>query len=129
MGFGEAVRTGLQKYATFKGRARRSEYWWFALFLALVYVAGAVLDALAGTQGALMFLTIVALLLPSISVTVRRLHDTGRSGGWYFIAFVPLIGGIWLLVLTCLDSSPYDNSYGPSPKYGMPTDGAWAPSS
>ncbi|MER5888683.1 DUF805 domain-containing protein [Streptomyces sp. NPDC001941] len=108
----------LKKYATFQGRARRSEYWMFALFNALVIL---VLVILAMTTRSTVFaalygLYVLAVLLPSLAVVVRRLHDTGRSGGWFFIAFVPLVGGIILLVFLCLDSEPQHNAYGPNPK-------------
>ncbi|MFF7332498.1 DUF805 domain-containing protein [Streptomyces sp. NPDC008150] len=108
----------LKKYATFEGRARRSEYWMFALFHFIVI---AVLAVLAGVTGAKIFailygLYFLATLLPVIALTVRRLHDTGRSGGWIFIVLVPFVGGIWLFVLTLLDSQPAPNQYGPSPK-------------
>ena len=126
MGFGEAVSTGLSKYAAFDGRARRSEYWWFFLFLVLVYVGGIAVDAVAGTEPVFTVLALLFLLVPSISVTVRRLHDTDRSGAWYLISFIPLVGPIWLLVLMCLDGKPFDNRFGPSPKYGPSARGAWS---
>nr|WSY52735.1 DUF805 domain-containing protein [Streptomyces sp. NBC_00886] len=108
----------LKKYAVFSGRARRKEYWMYALFVAIIY---AVLAGLAvGTKAPALFVVLavfyVGILLPSLAVTVRRLHDTGRSGGWFFIIFVPLVGGIILLVFTCTDSQPGDNKYGPNPK-------------
>jgi uncharacterized membrane protein YhaH (DUF805 family) len=115
----------LRKYADFNGRARRSEYWYFTLFtlIAVVVLAlvGALLDMVTGTTqtamwiNALVGLYWLAVLLPSLGVTVRRLHDTGRSGWWIFIAFVPFVGGIILLIFECLDSVG-DNQYGPNPK-------------
>lgn len=115
MSFVEAVRTVLSKYATFSGRARRAEYWWFSLFAVIVYVLAALVDSASGSQVAAI-VAFVALILPSIAVTVRRLHDTGRSGWWYLISLVPLAGGIVLLVFTLQDSEPGANKYGPSPK-------------
>lgn len=84
------------------------------------------LDAVAGTEPVFTVLALLFLLVPSISVTVRRLHDTDRSGAWYLISFIPLVGPIWLLVLMCLDGKPFDNRFGPSPKYGPSARGAWS---
>lgn len=114
----------LKRYATFGGRARRAEYWMFALvnFVVLVVLSIAGTIALhASTRTALIVdgvLLVYALLvlLPSIAVTVRRLHDTGRSGGWFWIVLVPFVGPIVLFVFTVLDSAPDKNAYGPSPK-------------
>ncbi|MFJ5310018.1 DUF805 domain-containing protein [Streptomyces sp. NPDC088350] len=105
----------LKKYAVFSGRARRKEYWMFALFTAIIAV---VLLAI-GAAIKFPFLAVIfylGILLPGLGVTVRRLHDTGRSGGWFFISFVPLVGGIIMLVFTCSDSQPGANQYGPNPK-------------
>lgn len=121
MGFADAVRTCLSKYATFSGRARRSEYWFFYLFFVLVALVGSVLDAVLGTAF-IAGLIVVALLLPMLAANVRRLHDTSRSGWWLLLGFVPLVGGIVLLVFSCLDSVPEPNQYGPSPKHA-PQDG------
>jgi uncharacterized membrane protein YhaH (DUF805 family) len=116
MSFSDAVSTCLRKYATFSGRARRSEYWWFALANVLVAVVAALVDQILGTSVVSLLVTL-ALLLPSLAVAVRRLHDTGRTGWWCFIALVPFVGAVVLLVFECLDSTPGDNQYGPSPKY------------
>ncbi|MFJ6834932.1 DUF805 domain-containing protein [Streptomyces sp. NPDC091209] len=106
----------LKKYATFNGRARRQEYWMFALINVIIYVALLVIDlSLLGT-GVIAPLYELAVLLPSLAVGVRRLHDTGRSGWWTFIALVPLVGGIILLVFLASDTKPEANQYGPSPK-------------
>jgi uncharacterized membrane protein YhaH (DUF805 family) len=123
MSFADAVRSVLSKYVTFSGRARRSEFWWFALFSIIVSIVGAAIDAIIGSS-IVGFLLALALLLPSLAVTVRRLHDTGRSGWWILIALVPLIGAIVLLVFECQDSQPGTNSYGASPKPTGP-DPAW----
>ena len=112
MGFGEAIKSFFGNYANFKGRARRSEYWFSALFLGLTILAAALLDALLGTFGVLYLLWILAIVVPSLAVTVRRLHDIDRSGAWYFINFVPLVGPIILLVFMCQDSKPGENEYG-----------------
>lgn len=110
----------LKKYATFQGRATRAEFWMFALFNAIVAIVLLVLAAATGSKifSILYVVYIIAVLLPGLAVTVRRLHDTGRSGGWFFISFVPFVGGIWLLVLTLLESQPVPNEYGPSPVAG-----------
>lgn len=115
MGPVAAVTSALTKYVTFQGRARRSEYWWFVLAATLVYALFIALDIALGTT----FLGVVAalaLLLPTLSVLVRRLHDTDRSGWWYFISLIPIVGPIILLVFLVKDSQPGDNRYGTSPK-------------
>jgi uncharacterized membrane protein YhaH (DUF805 family) len=122
MTFIDSIKSCLDKYATFRGRAPRSEYWWFWTFYILTefvtmivfgfigYLCGDVAGMMiAGYIGA--FLSSLMLFLPMLSVFVRRLHDTNHSGWWYFIAFVPLIGGIWLLVLLLTDSDE-ENEYG-----------------
>jgi uncharacterized membrane protein YhaH (DUF805 family) len=111
VGCGEAVSTCLRKYATFEGRASRPEYWWFALF-GFIVSRGGIIDGLAHTF-ILGLVVGLALLLPSIAVRVRRLHDTGRSGWWSFIVIIPLIGAIWLIVLLCPPSTAAaDTPYG-----------------
>lgn len=105
----------LKKYAVFHGRARRKELWMFVLFNIIIsYVLMFVLRAVG-----LYFLTSLyslAVLLPSIGVEIRRLHDIGKSGWWLFIVLVPLVGWILLLVWFCKDSDPGENAYGPNPK-------------
>jgi uncharacterized membrane protein YhaH (DUF805 family) len=116
----------LKKYTVFTGRSRRREYWFFVLFNILVSLALAVVDYFTGTynsayrMGLLGGLYTLAVLIPAIAVTIRRLHDTGRSGWWILIVLVPIIGGIWLLVLMVFDSQPGENAYGPSPKADQP---------
>ncbi|WP_030770749.1 MULTISPECIES: DUF805 domain-containing protein [unclassified Streptomyces] len=106
----------LKKYAVFSGRARRQEYWMFFLFNAAAAIVLMILDGVLGTYPLLVGLYVLATFLPSLAVTVRRLHDLGKSGAWYFIAFVPFIGGIWLLVLTATAGQPQPNQYGADPK-------------
>ena len=116
----------LKKYTVFTGRSRRKEYWFFVLFNILASLALAVVDYFTGTynsaygMGLLGGLYTLAVLIPAIAVTVRRLHDTGRSGWWILIVLVPIIGGIWLLVLMVFDSQPGENAYGPYPKADQP---------
>ncbi|MET7569471.1 DUF805 domain-containing protein [Streptomyces sp. NPDC005492] len=105
----------LKKYAVFSGRARRKEYWMFGLFAAII--AAVLLGiGIAIKFPALVGIFYLAILLPGLGVTVRRLHDTGRSGGWFFISLIPIAGPIIMLVFTCTDSQPGDNQYGPNPK-------------
>ncbi|ALV34321.1 DUF805 domain-containing protein [Streptomyces sp. CdTB01] len=108
----------LKKYAEFSGRSRRKEYWMFALFVGIIDVILAIIPIASKTPAlfALLGIFYLAILVPSLAVGVRRMHDTGRSGWWLLIGAVPFIGGIWLLVLTCLDSQPGPNQYGPNPK-------------
>ncbi len=112
----------LKKYAVFEGRARRREYWFFVLFNLLVTIALIFIDAFMATMnpqvglGLLSGLYSLGVLIPSISVLVRRLHDTNRSGWWFWIGLVPLIGAIVLLVFMLLDGTAGDNDYGPDPK-------------
>ena len=110
-----AVRSCLSKYAQFGGRATRAEYWWFFLFYVLSYVVAFFLDTVLNTSLVITVLVILALVLPLLSVSIRRLHDTGHSGWWYLIAFVPIIGGLWLLFLLLQPSSSSMNEYGPEP--------------
>ena len=129
IGFVPAVRRGFKKYAAFSGRASRGEYWWWTLFVVLVYF---VVGGLAGgigvatspdggeTPGALGVLLIIvwlvfmlALLVPTIAVSVRRLHDAGYSGLMYLLSFIPFVGGIILIVFCALPTSPQAVRYGP----------------
>jgi uncharacterized membrane protein YhaH (DUF805 family) len=123
MSFADAIRSVFSKYVVFSGRARRSEFWWYALFAAIVYIVAAIIDAAIGSP-VVGYIVALALLLPSLAVTVRRLHDTGRSGWWILIGIIPLIGAIVLLVFEVQDSQPGTNNYGPSPKQGA-ADPAW----
>lgn len=110
------------KYAQFSGRARRREYWMYFLIGMLVSIALVIVDAITGTLsveagiGLLSGVYSLAVLLPSLAVTVRRLHDTDRSGWWILIAIVPFLGAIVLIVFLCLDSNAGDNRFGSSPK-------------
>ena len=107
----------LKKYAKFKGRARRKEYWMFILFYLIFAIAAAVLDEILGSQPVISIVYGLVLILPTLAVTVRRLHDTNHRGWWILIVFVvPLIGAIVLLVFTLLDSDVGNNWYGKNPK-------------
>ena len=141
MGFGQSISTCLSKYATFSGRARRSEYWWFVLFYIIVSVIASILDSIFGTRirfdsntgttyvyqtGWIQTIATLALLLPGIAVQVRRLHDTGRSGWWWWLNVICCIGSIILLVFYLGDSKPGNNQYGPNPK-GVGGGGGYPP--
>ena len=109
----------LRKYATFEGRARRKEYWFFMLFNFLAVVVLTVVDMAIGTFneqaeiGLFGGVYLLAVLVPSIAVTVRRLHDTNRSGWWYWVNLIPCgIGFIWYLILMLQPSTPGQNQYG-----------------
>jgi len=120
----------LKNYATFSGRARRSEYWYFALFNVIFAVAAMMLDKALGTNftvetaagpinlfyGYVYVLYLLFIFLPSLAVLVRRLHDVGKSGWFVLISLIPLVGSIWILVLLCTDSIPGQNQYGLNPK-------------
>ncbi|MRH43309.1 DUF805 domain-containing protein [Aquibacillus halophilus] len=107
----------IKNYAVFDGRARRTEYWVFTLINVMIGVVLAILEAISGLFGILSFFYYLFILIPGIAVTVRRLHDIGKSGWWFLIGFVPFIGPIILLVFTCLDSYQFENEYGPNPKF------------
>lgn len=113
--------TVLKRYAQFSGRASRSEYWYFVLIYILASVLLGFLDGFLGTYsytadvGLLSGILILGLLIPSLAVSVRRLHDTNKSGWWLLIGLIPLIGGIVLLVFTCQKSDPQPNQYGTEP--------------
>ncbi len=115
----------LRDYTVFSGRASRTEYWMFVLFNIIALIIAAIIDNILGTNfkygtikmpyGYIYLLYVLAVLIPSLAVTVRRLHDTGRTGWWILIGLIPIIGGIWLLVLMILESTPGENQYGPNP--------------
>jgi uncharacterized membrane protein YhaH (DUF805 family) len=128
MGFTDAVRSGFDNYANFNGRASRSAYWWWVLFSILVSFVTRLLDTLVGSNiiqtnqygtavsvGIMSSLVGLALLLPSIAVAVRRLHDTDHSGWWYWLVIIPIIGWIILLIFLVSAGTPGDNRYGSPP--------------
>ena len=112
----------LNQYAVFNGRARRKEYWMFVLFNFIFGLSAIVLDNLFGTAirglgyGPVYILYVLAVFVPGLAVSVRRLHDVGKSGWMILISLIPLIGSIWLLLLLATDSDTGENEYGPSPK-------------
>ena len=112
----------LKNYAGFSVRARRKEYWMFTLFNIIFAIVAMILDNVLGIAmaevgyGPLYGLYALAMLIPGLAVSVRRLHDVGKSGWMLLIALIPLIGAIWLLVLMVTDSNPGENQYGANPK-------------
>lgn len=112
----------LRKYAVFEGRARRMEYWMFVLINCLIIVVLSVVDTVVGlfslgdSVGALTGLYWLVVLVPSVAVTVRRLHDTDRSGWWALLALLPVLGTIVLFVFCVLDGTPGANRFGENPK-------------
>ena len=123
MDFVPAVKSCLSKYATFRGRACRSEYWYFVLFMALVNIVAGILDASIAGSGAnlspISAIVFVALFLPGLAVAVRRLHDKDRTGWWYFILLLPLIGAIVLVVWFCGKGTTGSNRFGSDPFGGQ----------
>lgn len=117
-------------YANFGGRARRKEYWMFALFNMIFALIAAIIDNILGTTfsigggayrvpvfyGWVYLIYLLAIIIPSLAVFVRRMHDIGKSGWWFLICLIPFIGAIWMLVLLCTDGNPGVNVYGSSPK-------------
>ena len=103
----EATKLFFVRYADFNGRSRRSEFWWAQLTVGI-------LGSIIGIPN-LSWIWSLAVLVPSIAISLRRLHDIGKSGVWYLINFVPLVGQIIFIVLACKDSAE-DNQWGPNPK-------------
>tara|TARA_Y100001934_G_scaffold75493_1_gene93897 strand:+ start:1098 stop:1562 length:465 start_codon:yes stop_codon:yes gene_type:complete len=120
--FGHCV---FRNYGNFSGRASRTEYWGFWLtFIFVVFVfafaiamAAAINDILTGGLAIIGGLAYIALIIPMLAVTIRRLHDSGRSGWWYLISFVPYVGGIILFVFTVLPSEQKVNQWGGPPRH------------
>jgi uncharacterized membrane protein YhaH (DUF805 family) len=123
MSFAEAVKSFWSRYTMFKGRSRRSEYWFIQLFLILTNLAAAAIDLALmdgdvdrfianGGGGTLGLIWILVTIVPALAVLVRRLHDTGKSGWWALIGLVPLVGGVVLFVFSVLDSTAGENQYG-----------------
>jgi|ETN07SMinimDraft_1059922.scaffolds.fasta_scaffold110817_1 uncharacterized membrane protein YhaH (DUF805 family) len=110
----------LKRYAVFSERSQRMEYWMFSLFYIIFGILIGIIDSLLGAGGEggglLSLLFILAMIIPSLAVTFRRLHDTDHSGWWLLIGFVPLIGMIILLIFMVQDSQAGANQYGPNPK-------------
>ena len=116
----------LKKYAVFNGRSRRREYWMFFLFCVIVYFFAMILDNAFGIAfnvaeestgvGPIYLAASLALFIPSLAVSVRRLHDIDKSGWFYLVLIIPLIGAIWFLVMMITEGTKGTNQYGPDPK-------------
>ena len=121
----QAYKKCLQKYATFSGRSRRTEYWSFKLLYYLIIFIIAILmvffitdeNELYNTFNTVYLIYSLIFLIPNISVTVRRIHDTGRSGYYFFMYFIPIVGPFFILYYCICDSQEQTNEFGPSPKY------------
>ncbi|WP_164669767.1 DUF805 domain-containing protein [Virgibacillus doumboii] len=109
----------IKNYFEFDGRARRKEYWMFTLVNALIILAISIFETVLGMPGLIYVLYSVFVFIPGLAVTVRRLHDTGKTGWWVLIGFIPIAGAIVLIVFECIDSYPYENKYGPNPKFSI----------
>lgn len=131
VGFGEAIKRAFAGWSTWAGRSTRAEYWWWFLFVWLISIVPYIgifatadwstsddgtLEGSSGSGGVIWWVLFIIIwlvfILPSIAVSVRRLHDTDRSGWWYWITLVPCIGGIWYLILMLLPSTPGQNRFG-----------------
>ncbi|WKB35680.1 DUF805 domain-containing protein [Terrilactibacillus sp. S3-3] len=107
----------LKNYVGFSGRATRTEFWMFTLFNAIAIIIVRLIDTfLFNDFPVLYILYMLAILLPSLAVDIRRLHDIGRTGWWILIGLIPIAGWIVLLIFTCTDSQDNSNVYGPNPK-------------
>lgn len=117
----DAVKACFSKYADFNGRSPRAEYWYFTLFNVAVFILLVVLATVIGKLFMFVYYAyMLAILVPSIAVSIRRMHDIGRSGWWVLISLVPMIGSIWFIVLAALPSQLGPNKFGPNP-YGQNT--------
>lgn len=116
MTFPDAIKTVIvDRYADFNGRSRRPEYWWFVLFAVLL---NAVLQMLSGDSAILSLIALLitlSILIPSIAVAIRRLHDTGRSGWWLLLSLIPLLGFLVLVYFYIQPTDPETNAWGPPP--------------
>lgn len=120
MPFGEAIKSFFKNYAVFSGRARRSEYWFAALFTWLISIPVSLLDAIISPNAEIgLFTTLwsLAILIPSLAIISRRLHDADTSFGYFFLVFIPLVGLILLIIKLVEEGTPGTNRFGPSPKY------------
>ncbi len=116
----EWFKIALRKYAVFTGRARRKEYWFFVLFYLLIAIGLGFIDSVLGLGseefGLLSGLFGLAMVVPAFAVAIRRMHDTGRSGWWVLVNFIPLVGWLIFIWFATRDGEPGPNAYGPDPK-------------
>jgi uncharacterized membrane protein YhaH (DUF805 family) len=113
MSFGEAIASGFSNYANFSGRAARSEFWYWFLFVLILSIIGNVIDAIISLPAVGVIISL-GLLIPNIAVGVRRLHDIDRTGWWYLLVFTG-IGAILLIVWACFKGTTGSNRFGPDP--------------
>lgn len=113
--FQDAIRLGFENYCNFKGRASRSEYWYWILFTVIVSAVFRLLGLAADFFSIIGGLVSLALLLPSLGLSWRRMHDIGKGGGWFFISLIPLVGWIIFIVWCCQPSEPQANRFGDVP--------------
>ena len=120
MDFYTAIRSALSKYATFSGRASRSEFWFFYLFLVLVDSVAGIIDAfiINNPNSPLTAISGLVFFIPLIAAAARRLHDIDRSGWWQLLVFVPIVGAIVLIIWLCTTGSPGSNRFGSNPLSG-----------
>lgn len=121
MGFGDAIRSGFRNYITFSGRAARSEFWFWQLFVLLLSFAAGAVDGIAfgATSGLFGLVTSLVTFLPGIAVSVRRLHDRDMSGWWLLLCFIPLLGWAVLLFFFVTKGTEGANRFGPDPLGGI----------
>jgi uncharacterized membrane protein YhaH (DUF805 family) len=121
MSFFEAISSGFSNYVNFSGRAQRSAYWWWTLFSILLYIVTSIIDVLIAGSGGFSPLTLIAqlaLFLPSLALAVRRLHDKDKSGWFFLLIFIPLVGAIILLIWFVQRGTVGPNRFGPDPLEG-----------
>ncbi len=123
MTFGQSISRCFSKYCTFTGRASRSEYWWWILFTAIIGLLFGIPSGLQSIHESspsglpvISYIVSAVLFLPSLGVLFRRLHDTGKSGWWWLIGFIPVVGTIILVVFCCQPSQTFPNQYGSVPE-------------
>ncbi len=122
MNFTQAITAGFQNYVNFTGRASRSEFWFWVLFAVLVSIAATLIDVVLFSDSEMSpvnTLAGVALLLPNLSVSVRRLHDIDRSGWWILLGLIPIVGWIIIIIWNCTKGTAGPNRFGPDPLAGM----------
>jgi uncharacterized membrane protein YhaH (DUF805 family) len=118
MGFGQAISSGFSNYVNFSGRACRSEYWYWILFIIIADIVAGIIDYAIGIQ-VVTSLFGLATLLPNLAVAIRRLHDLDRTGWWIFIGLIPLVGWIILIIWYCTRGTAGPNRFGPDPLGGI----------
>ncbi len=117
----EYIWTAFKRTFEIRGRSRRTEYWMYTLFISIIGVIFVIVDGVMGWEldedlGVTSAVFLLLTLITSVTVLIRRLHDTGRTGWWILLSFIPLVGSIVLFIFTVLDSTPGANKYGPNPK-------------